>query len=144
MDIIMLGLFMIPCFLLALLLTFKPVLEDRKIRNNVVSTDSAMRHYCYTLNCTQSELIAQLSMRNVNDVLEYTFDANRLTIVFSYLGVSMEHRLSFYSVENVTYLKVSRVRFMHSRSNIPLMVNRFFVEKIGAVPVHFIHFESAH
>jgi len=32
---------------------------------------------------------------------------------------------------------------MHSRSNIPLMINHFFIEKIGAVPADYSSFEAA-
>ncbi len=128
---------------LALFLIFKPVMEDKKVRNNVMNFDSLMQHYCFVLNCNQSEAIKQLAVRNVKDTLEYTFDADCLTIVFSHLGVSIEHQLSFCKVENRTYLKVSRVKFLHSRSNIPLMINRFFIEKIGAIPVDYACFESS-
>ncbi len=128
---------------LALFLILKPVMADKKVRNNVMNSDPLMQHYCFVLNCNQSEAIEQLANRNAKDTLEYTFDADCLTIFFSHLGASIEHQLSFYVVENRTYLKVSRVKFMHSRSNIPLMINRFFIEKIGAVPVNYAYFESS-
>ena len=128
---------------LVLFLIFHPVMADKKVRNNVTNSDPLTQHYCFVLNCDQTEAINKLSTRNVNDTLEYAFDTNRLIIVFSHLGASIEHQLSFYVVENRTYLKVSRVKFMHSGSNIPLMVNRFFIEKIGAVPVEYSYFVSS-
>ena len=128
---------------LALFLIFKPVIADKKVRNNVTNSDPLTQHYCFVLNCEQNEALDKLSIRNVNDTLEYTFDRNRSIIVFSHLGASIEHQLSFYIAENKTYLKVSRVKFMHSRSNIPLMINRFFIEKIGAVPVDYSYFVSS-
>ena len=128
---------------LALFLIFKPVIADKKVRNNVTNSDPLTQHYCFVLNCEQNEALDKLSIRNVNDTLEYTFDRNRSIIVFSHLGASIEHQLSFYVAENKTYLKVSRVKMMHSRSNIPLMINRFFIEKIGAVPVDYSYFVSS-
>ncbi len=128
---------------LALFLIFKPVIEDKKVRNNVMNSDPLTQHYCFVLDCNQTEALDKLSIHNVNDILEYTLDTNRLLIVFSHLGASIEHKLFFYVVENKTYLKVSRVKFMHSRSNIPLMINRFFVEKIDAVPVDYSYFVSS-
>lgn len=128
---------------LVLFLIFHPVMADKKVRNNVTNSDPLTQHYCFVLNCDQTEAINKLSTRNVNDTLEYAFDTNRLIIVFSHSGASIEHQLSFYVVENKTYLKVSRVKFMHSGSNIPLMVNRFFAEKIGAVPVAYSYFVSS-
>ena len=128
---------------LTLFIIFKPVMEDKKVRNNVMNSDPLTQHYCFVLNCNQLEAIEQLTIHNIEDTLEYTFDADCLTIVFSQLGASIEHQLFFYVVENKTYLKVSRVKFMHSRSNIPLMINRFFIEKIGAVPVDYSYFVSS-
>lgn len=127
---------------LALFLIFKPVMEDKKVRNNVTNSDPLTQHYCFVLDCDQSKAINQLSIHNARDTLKYTLDTDCLTIVFSRLGESIDHQLSFYVVENKTYLKVSRIKFMHSRSNIPLMINRFFIEKIGALPVDYTYFES--
>ena len=127
---------------LVLFIIFKPVSEDRKIRNNITNFDSFMQHYCFELTCNQSDAISQLSIHNVKDTLEYKFDSNHLTIVFLHLGASIEHQLSFYVFENKTYLKVSRVKFMHERSNIPLIINKFFVEKVGATPVDYSYFET--
>lgn len=126
-----------------LYLVFRPVMSDRKVRNNVINSDPLTRHYCYVLACNQSEAINQLSIHNINDNLRYTFDVDCLTINFLHMSVSIEHQLAFYVVENKTYLKVSRVKFMHDRSNIPLMINRFFIEKIGAMPVDYAYFESS-
>ena len=80
---------------LALYLIFKPVMEDRKVRNGVINSDPLTQHYCFVLACDQPEAINQLSIHNVKDNLEYTFDADGLTIIFSYLGASIEHQLSF-------------------------------------------------
>ena len=124
---------------LALFLIFKPVIADKKVRNNVTNSDPLTQHYCFVLNCEQNEALDKLSIRNVNDTLEYTFDRNRSIIVFS----SIEHQLSFYIAENKTYLKVSRVKYMHSGGNIPWMINRFFIEKLGAVPVDYSYFVSS-
>ena len=136
----------IPLFILAipfaLFVIFKPIMEDKKARNKIRNSDPLTRHYCFVLDCDQAEVINQLSVPSAQDALEYTFDADCGTISFLYLGASIEYQLSFYVVENKTYLKVSRVKFLHSRSNVPLKVNRFFIEKISAVPVDYTFFES--
>ena len=141
-NIVFIALFVL-AIPLALFLIFKPVKADKKIQNNVINSDPLMQHYCFVLDCDRTEALEKLSAHNVNDTIEYTFDINRLIIVFSHLGASIEHQISFYVVENKTYLKVSRVKFMHNKSNIPLMVNRFFIEKIGAVPVDYSYFVSS-
>lgn len=142
MEIIVFIVLLMLFISLILFVIFKLLSDDKKIRNNVTNTDSLMRHYCFALTINQPDTVSQLSIHNVKDTLEYTFDVNHLTIVFLHLGASIEHHLSFYVFENKTYLKVSRVKFIHERSNIPLMINKFFVEKIGAVPVDYSYFES--
>ena len=142
MQYIVLIMHLIIAVPLVLFMILRPVMADKKVRNNVRNFDPLTRHYCFVLDCSQTEALDKLSIRNVYDSLEYALDKDYLTIVFSHLGASIEHQLSFYVVENKTYLKVSRVRLLHSRSNIPFMINRFFVEKIGAVPVDYSYFVS--
>ncbi len=127
---------------LAVFLIFKPVMADKKVRNNVTNSDSRTRHYCFALHCNQTEMLEKLSIPNIYDALKYTLDKENLTIVFEEFGTSIEHKLTFYVVENKTYLKVSRVGSSRGKSNIPLMINRFFIEKIGAVPVDYSYFEA--
>lgn len=127
---------------LALFVIFKPVIKDKTVRNNVMNSDPLTRHYCFVLNCNQQEAISQLSIRNVKDTPEYTFDINALIITFSHIGVSIDHQLCFYTIENRTYLKVSRMRFLPNKSNIPHMINSFFINKIGAIPVDCTYFKS--
>lgn len=127
---------------LALFVIFKPIIKDKTVRNNVMNSDPSMRHYCFVLNCNQQEAIGQLSIRNVKDTPECTLDINALIITFSHIGVSIDYQLSFYTIENRTYLKVSRIKRFHNRSNIPFMINSFFINKIGAIPVDYTYFES--
>ena len=127
---------------IVLFVILKPVINDKKVRNNVVNSDPLRQHYCFALNCNQQEAIRQLSIRNIKDIPEYTFDTDSLIITFSHLGASIDHQLCFYTFENRTYLKVSRIKFLHERSNIPLMINSFFVTKIGAIPADYTYFES--
>ena len=127
---------------LVLFVILKPVVEDKKIRNNVTNSDPLTQHYCFELKCNQQKAIRQLSIRNVNDTPKYTFDINSLIITFSHLGASIDYQLFFYTIGKRTYLKVSRMKFLHSKSNIPLMINRFFINKIDAIPVDYTYFES--
>jgi len=136
MEYIFMALFIL-ALPLVLYCIFKPVMEDRKVRNNITNSDPFMRHYWFSLDCDEQEALNQLRLCNIYDPLAYTLDEKARTIVFSHLGASIEHRFTFYVIESKTYLKVSRVRVMHDRSNIPYMINRFFVKKLGATPVDY-------
>ena len=128
---------------LVLFLILKPVIRDRKTRNNIMNSDTFSQHYCFELNCSQQEAISQLSIPNVMDKPEYTFDINSLIIAFSHNNCVVDHQLYFYTIENKTYLKVSRVNtFLFDRGIIPFMVNSFFINKIGATPVDYNYFET--
>ena len=134
MDYIFLAFFILSVPV-ALYFILKPVIEDRKVRNNITNSDSFMKHYWFVLDCDEYEALKQLKLPNIYDPLEYTLDEEAQIIVFSHLGASMEHQFAFYVIENKTYLKVSRVSI--ELSNIPYIINRFFVEKIGATPVDY-------
>lgn len=141
MEFIVFGIIFIVIAVVALFIIFKPVIENKKIQNGVINSDTFTQNYSFELNCTQQEAIQQLSTHNVNDTLDYSFDSDSLSITFTRFSATIEHRLAFYIVGNTTYLKVSRVNLLHGKSNIPLMINRFFVEKISAKPIDYSVFE---
>ena len=142
MEYFVLAVLFVAAIIVALFLIFKPVIEDKKVRKNVGNSDRITQHYCFLLHCTENETIECLSAHNVNDVLEYTFDTEALPICFNRNSTTIEHKLSFYHIENLTYLKVSRVKLMHDKSNIPIMINRFFIEKLAAEPIDYAAFEK--
>lgn len=120
-------------------LIFKPVMADRKARNNINNSDTFTRNYCFLLNCSQADALDKLAIRNIYDPLECALDRDSMTIVFD---ASLEYKLSFRVVNNKTYLKVSKSKDPLYRGNIPLMINRFFIEKIGAIPVDYSFYRS--
>ncbi|MBE7064345.1 MAG: hypothetical protein E7384_00800 [Ruminococcaceae bacterium] len=145
MDFLLLiTLFIIIATPIALFAIFKPTIDDAKIRNNISNSDIFMQHYCFLLERNQSDTIDQLKhdKKNNTNTLKYTFDANSLIITFYGLNASIKHQLTFYDIDNKTYLKVSRIHFTHQRSTIPLLINRFFIKEIGATPIDYNSFES--
>ena len=142
MEAIIFGIIFIIVIIIALFVIFKPVIKDKKARKNVKNFDFFTQHYSFLLNCSQNEAIQRLSTKNTNDILEYSFDNKMLTICFSPLKANIEYQLSFYCIKNTTYLRVSRVKFLYERSNIPYMINSFFIEKIDAKPIDYTTFEK--
>lgn len=130
------------CFPLVLLLIFIPVIRDKKARNGVTNFDTFSKNYSYLLNHSQESVLELLSIKNSKDILDYTFDSNAMIIRFEDLNATIDYQLSFYYIDNKTFLKVSRIHLIHDRSNIPYMINRFFIEKIGAEPVDYHYFEG--
>ena len=115
--------------------------EDSKLRNHVNNVDASMSQYCFALDFDQQEMIRRLSVPNIHDALEYTLDADTLRITFLQYGVkTLTYRLAFFVVEGRTYLKVSCTKTFYGKSRIPFYINRFFIEKTGAIAVDYIDF----
>jgi len=129
------------CVPLVLLLIFMPVIKDKKVRNGVVNTDTFSRNYTYVLSRSKEIVIGLLSQKSDGDIIDYSFDQSTMIIRFRNLIATIDYQLSFYSIDNKTFLKVSQIQLVYDKSNIPYMINRFFIEKIGAEPVDYHYFE---
>ena len=125
-----------------LTLILKPVTADKKARKNVRNCDSLMQRHCFRLKSGREETLEQLSVRNISDALKYSIDTGSLTICFTHMNASVAYRLSFYTVDSTTYMMVSRINFLSGKSNIPYLVNRFFIEKIEAEPIDYSAFKK--
>ena len=129
-----------------LFISIKLVKDDAKARNNVKNFDPFARHFCFVLSGEQQKTIEQLSVPRDTDTLKYAFDRHTLTIRF-FRG-SQEafdnFQLSFYVVENKTYMKASNLTLVsfNGKSYIRYKISRFFAEKIGATAVDYNFFES--
>ena len=133
-------------FVLAVSLTIpmiiKPILADQKARNGVDNCDLYSGNYHFLLKNDRFAALKELSARNVFDALEYTFHADTSTITFSHLSAKIDYRLTFIEHNGCTYLKVSRIPRLHDQSNIPYMINTFFIQKLNATPVDSTFFAS--
>lgn len=130
------------CVSIVLLIIFVPVIIDKKARNDVMTFDTLSKNYSYLLNCSQENAIDLLSKKSEKDILNYLFDQNAMIIQFEHSGVTVDYQLSFYTIDNKTYLRATKMNLIHESSNIPFMINRFFIEKIGAEPVDYYCFEK--
>lgn len=130
------------CVPLVLLLVFIPVIKDNKARNGVTNFDTFSRNYSYLLICSQENVVDMLSQKSDGDIMQYSFDLNSMIIRFEQLNATFDYQLSFHSIDNKTFLKVTQIHLIHDKSNIPLMLNRFFIKKIGAEPVDYQYSEG--
>lgn len=130
------------CVPLVLLLIFIPVIKDNKARNGVTNFDTFSRNYSYLLNCSQENATDLLSKKSEKDILNYLFDQNALIIQFEHSGVTVDYQLSFYTIDNKTFMRATKMDLIHDKTNIPFMVNTFFINKIGAEPFDYHYFEG--
>ena len=143
MDIAIVLIFIFVVMPLGLYFILKPMFNDMKIRNGVDNTDFQMRRYAFALNGTHDQAVRLLSARNVTDAMDYQFDPQKMTIDFSNNTESLKYQLTFYIIDGKTHLLVSKMNKFHGRTpTIPYLINRFFVEKLGAAPVDYSNFEK--
>ncbi|MBQ3330671.1 MAG: hypothetical protein IJG87_05785 [Ruminococcus sp.] len=142
MEPIVFIILFVACVPLVLLIIFVPVIKDKKARNGVTNYDTFSKNYSFVLDCSKEKAIELLLQKSVADTLNYSFDQNSMIIQFEHLNAIIEYQLMFYTFENRTFLKVTRIQMIHDKSNIPFMINRFFIEKCGAEPVDYQCFRS--
>lgn len=134
----------VACFLLAMpfaiYFILKPGLDDKELRNSVNNTDITMDKFCFLLKFDQQEMIRRLSRPNIHDVLESTLDVDSLQITLRDEYNSVAYQLAFYVVGSTTYLKVYRIQPYCGQTRLVYRVNRFFIEKTGAIPVDYMTF----
>ena len=117
-----------------------PMLEDQKSRGNVKNSDALSKNYCFLLKSNSYDTICELKNNKTDGKLKYAFDESSLLISFSHLGAIMGYQLSFIEYDGRTYLNVSQTKLLNPRSNIPLMINTFFVNKLDAIPFNYSEF----
>lgn len=118
-----------------------PYFKDKKVRKGIVNFDTYMRSYAYVLKCRKQDVIQKLSIHSINDKPEYLFDDVNLIITFLHLNVKIKYQLYFIENEGHTYLNVYQINFLHDKSNIPYMMNAFWINKVNAVPIEYSFFE---
>jgi len=131
------------CVPIVFLIIFVPVIKDKKARNGVMNYDTFSKNYSYLLNCSQENATDLLSKKSEKDILNYLFDQNALIIQFEHSGVTVDYQLSFYTIDNKTFMRATKMDLIHDKTNIPFMVNTFFINKIGAEPVDYQLFEKS-
>ena len=117
--------------------------KDRESRNNVENIDSYRNQY-FLVPCGKSKAIEILSTRNAKDAIKYDFDPLTLKIRFEeyHSVLSVEYPLSFYEVEEQTFLKVGDLHHLTQTGVSKHKINLLFVEKTGAVPIDYRRFDA--
>ena len=128
-----------------LYLILAPSIKDSKIRKNVMNYDFNAMNYCFKLPCGKDKAFQIMAVNDPKDTLSYDFDL--LTSTVSFPGefggeFGYTYTLRFYPVNEETYLKVSCQHFFRGKSNLPFMINEFFVKKLGAVPFDYRRFDA--
>ena len=128
--------------LLVVFLVLRPVYRDAKARKGVRNTDARTCNFVFVLPSSPQDALERLCRKEDDDLLGYTFYEDAMILRLDHWDVSIEYALTFHPIEGRTYLMLTRQGILHGKSNLPLLVNRFIIQKTGAVPADYRTFQA--
>ena len=128
--------------LVAFIFLFNSFFTEKKNRKDSVNHDSSKTYFYYLLETNKETAIEKLTIRNINDILDFTFDPDAHKITFSHREVNYDFDISFYNLQSYSYMIAKSNTPMDEHSNFPVVVNSFFGKKLNTTPVEAHYFEA--
>lgn len=122
---------------LVFLLIFSHIKKYRKITHNVNNTDAFTRKFIFNVQLTKEEFYIKLKIQNVNDKLEYYLNDECTIITFKKNFSKISYSLNIIETEKGLQIRVEQTTNFHQKTNIPFLVNEFFISKFNATPVEY-------
>lgn len=119
------------------LLIFSHVKKYRKITHNVNNTDAFTRKFIFNVQLTKEEFLIKLKIPNVNDKLEYELNDECTIITFKKNFSKISYSLNVIETDKELQIRVEQITIFYQKTNIPFLVNEFFISKFNATPVEF-------
>ena len=134
----------VPLALLAILL---PMIKDEKAKKGVSNSDAFYKNFSFALKCTQQEAMEKLAVKEKSDALNYDYYPLSNKMLLRGGNYIYEYSLTYYTVGDETYLKVDYSKLLELTKrdyyyNLQYMINMFFINKLGAVPIDYKYFQS--
>ena len=117
---------------LVLYFVLAPMLREKRISNNVRNQDALSQEYLFKVNCAKDEFLQKINLSNADDVLEFTFDNNTMTITFSKYNANIPYTVFIKEFDGACYIKLKKNALISDRSNIPYQINEFMINKFNA------------
>ena len=95
-------------FAVAVYLILVHVFREMKISNGIRNQDTFAQQYLFRIKDAKDVFLQRLSMRNLYDVLEYTFDPTTMTITFSQYSAKIPYTVIIKELENGCYVKLKK------------------------------------
>ena len=86
MKILIVGILFLFACIIALYIIFKPYFVDKNVRNNINNFDTFMMNYVFIVNDNKHNIIEKLSIHNIYDKPNYTYDVENQIICFNYFS----------------------------------------------------------
>lgn len=98
-------------------------------------TSAPLTDFSFALKDDQSATIAKLKVKNQQETPESWLDDSNLVITFLHQNTRIDYQLSFVRADGVTYMNAHPIKQTGGPSQIPRMINWFFVSKLDATPM---------
>ena len=141
MNPIVFIVFFIFVLVFSCIIAIDSIVKNTKSQQGVNNHDAFLRKFTYLLPANSVEAIRLLTVNNVSDVPEYSFDSDNLVITFIFYDGKAEYKLTFTEKDDKIYLCVSMLSF-YSTKNIVYILNTFFANKLGAKPFDYSVYRS--
>ena len=120
-----------------ILLIFSHIKKYRKITHNVNNTDAFTRKFIFNVQLTKEEFLIKLKIPNVNDKLEYELNDECTIITFKKDFSKISYNLEVIEIDKELQICVEQIPIFYGKTNIPFLINEFFISKFNAMPVKY-------
>lgn len=127
--------------LVVFIVLFNSFFAEKKNRKMSENVDASRKHFYYLLETNENISVEKLSVKSINDILEYYYDSDSSRIIFTYNEMKYPFKLSFYKFQSYTYMVASSENPIVV-NNLPVFINSFFEKKINSTPVEVYYFEA--
>lgn len=122
---------------LAFLLIFSHIKKYQKITHNVNNTDAFTRKFIFNVQLTKEEFLIKLKIPNVNDKLEYELNDECTIITFKKDFSKISYNLKVIEIDKELQIRVEQIQIFYGKTNIPFLINEFFISKFNAKPIKY-------
>ena len=121
----------------ALYLIFKPLYRNKQTLNGVENYDAFMRKYVFRVEMTEEEFYGRLKTKNINDTLEYCLNDDCSVVTFTRYGSKYPYKILTEEADESIILRIQQIPIITDRSNVPYLINEFFIKKFDAKPMEY-------
>lgn len=134
-NIIYILLFLVAC-VIALCIIVPPYLKNKKSTNGIRNTDTLSRSYSFKVNYSKEEFLRKLESNTKFEDMTSDFDRSKMIIAFSD-GVSILYSVNVKDLKDHCLVRLEQQTLIHGRSYIPMHINDYMINQIGAEPVPY-------
>ena len=113
--------------------------KHKNATSGIRNYNLTMTSFAYKTSLNKQEIISAISMHNVKDEMNYTFNSEDLTIKFSRYGEPIiKYKITILEAKRFSIVQVTQTDYLQGNNDgIHLLQNPFWTQKIKAEPVPY-------